>query len=142
MADDYLLAQGQAKPATDEDLIKDANGITHPNLHRRIDTDLAPNYQWLALKTAEGTVLLTSTGEPILVHVDVNSLSPVITEILTTNAGEPLTTNDGEFLTYTYHIEPDPEPRKDEYEYVLLVQGVNSYRNTKITNIDEDSEIP
>ena len=29
--------QGPAKVANEEDLIRDAQGFTHPNLHRRID---------------------------------------------------------------------------------------------------------
>lgn len=37
MFDDYRLAQGPAKPATPEDITKDEQGITNPNLHRRID---------------------------------------------------------------------------------------------------------
>lgn len=39
--DDVKLAQGPAKLATAEDLEKDAEGITKPNLHRRIDDDLS-----------------------------------------------------------------------------------------------------
>lgn len=39
MADDYLFAQGQAKPANAEDLQKDAAGITDPNLHRRFNIE-------------------------------------------------------------------------------------------------------
>lgn len=142
MADDYLLAQGQAKLATEEDLFRDASGITYPNLHRRIDTDLAPKYEWVTLKTAEGDILLTSEGNPIIVCVDMSSVAPIVTDVLTTNDGEIITTNDGDSLTYTYQTDPDPSPRKEDYEYILLVQGVNSYRNTQITNIDEDSEIP
>lgn len=33
--------QGPAKLATEEDLDRDAEGITNPNLHRRINPDLA-----------------------------------------------------------------------------------------------------
>lgn len=36
MSDDCLFAQGQAKPATPEDIQKDEEGVTDPNLHRRI----------------------------------------------------------------------------------------------------------
>lgn len=39
MADDYLFAQGQAKPANAEDLQKDAAGVTDPNLHRRFNIE-------------------------------------------------------------------------------------------------------
>lgn len=39
MADNYLFAQGQAKPANAEDLQKDAAGITDPNLHRRFNIE-------------------------------------------------------------------------------------------------------
>ena len=40
--EDIPLAQGPAKPATEEDLIRDASGITYPNLHRRIDNECTP----------------------------------------------------------------------------------------------------
>ena len=40
MADQYSFAQGPAKPATLEDLEHDREGITKPNLHRRIDPDI------------------------------------------------------------------------------------------------------
>lgn len=35
-------AQGKAVPANAEDLRKDAEGITNPNLHRRIDNEVTP----------------------------------------------------------------------------------------------------
>lgn len=35
-------AQGEAKLATEQDLEKDVNGITNPNLHRRIDNQDTP----------------------------------------------------------------------------------------------------
>lgn len=38
--DELKLAQGPAKPASAEDIEKDEEGITKPNLHRRIDEDL------------------------------------------------------------------------------------------------------
>lgn len=37
---DIPLAQGEAKLATAEDIAKDEEGITYPNLHRRIDQDM------------------------------------------------------------------------------------------------------
>ena len=40
MSEYCLFAQGYAKPATAEDLARDASGITDPNLHRRIDPEL------------------------------------------------------------------------------------------------------
>ena len=75
------LAQGPAKPATADDLVKDAEGVTYPNLHRRIDNESTP----------------LEEGE----------------------------------------VSPDT--------YSLVVQAVNSYRNTKHTVHDEESttsEIP
>lgn len=38
--DEFKLAQGPAKLATEEDIEKDEEGITKPNFHRRIDEDL------------------------------------------------------------------------------------------------------
>ena len=112
MADGYLLAQGQAKPATQEDLYKDASGVTYPNLHRRIDTDYSPRYEYRYLQTAEGDNLLTAEGDPIVVNVDMS------------------------------YIEPAPVGYESPYEYALLVQGVDSYRNTHFVDTDENSEIP
>ena len=110
--DNIKMAQGQAKPATEEDLIKDAMGITHPNLHRRIDLDYAPRYEYRLLQTAEGDNLLSAEGEPIMVCIDLSYYGPA------------------------------PEGYVPEYEYTLSVQGVNSYRNTHFISNDEDSEIP
>lgn len=36
------IAQGQATPATAEDIARDEVGITDPNLHRRIDNETTP----------------------------------------------------------------------------------------------------
>ena len=33
-----VVSQGEATPATPEDLEKDASGVTFPNLHRRYET--------------------------------------------------------------------------------------------------------
>ena len=112
MADDYILAQGEAKPATEEDLIKDAIGITHPNLHRRIDTDYSPRFEVLNLQTAEGGNLLAAEGNPISVCVDMS------------------------------YINPPPAGYESPYEYTLSVQGVNSFRTTHYSNKDESAEVP
>lgn len=40
MSDDLKfpnVPQGRSKLATEEDIVKDVNGITNPNLHRRVD---------------------------------------------------------------------------------------------------------
>lgn len=66
MADNHLLAQGQAKLATEEDLLHDASGITYPNLHRRIDPDLALIEVEAILLSAEDQYLVTAEGDAIL----------------------------------------------------------------------------
>lgn len=38
--DDLKMANGLIQPATPEDLERDAEGITKPNLHRRLDEDI------------------------------------------------------------------------------------------------------
>ena len=43
MSENYTIAQGPAKLATPEDIERDNEGITAPNLHRRIDEDLEDN---------------------------------------------------------------------------------------------------
>lgn len=63
---DYPLAQGQAKLATEEDLLHDASGITYPNLHRRIDTDLAQINADVILLSAEGQVMVNAEGTAYL----------------------------------------------------------------------------
>lgn len=62
MSDNHLLAQGQAKPATEEDLFRDASGITYPNLHRRIDTDLTQADIEVQLCSVEGDLLINTEG--------------------------------------------------------------------------------
>lgn len=66
MADNHLLAQGQAKLATEEDLLHDASGITYPNLHRRIDTDLALIEVKAILLSAEDQYLVNAEGNAML----------------------------------------------------------------------------
>lgn len=41
MIENTFYAQGEAKPATPKDIAKDRQGITNPDLHRRIDEDQA-----------------------------------------------------------------------------------------------------
>lgn len=55
MSDNYSFAQGQAKPATAEDLQKDVEGVTDPNLHRRfnVDSNLVEDY----ISTEDGFIL-------------------------------------------------------------------------------------
>ena len=47
--DETKTAQGPAKLATEEDLVKDAIGITDPNLHRRIDNEMSPGMNYSLL---------------------------------------------------------------------------------------------
>lgn len=64
--EDIPLAQGPAKPATAEDLVRDAVGITYPNLHRRIDTDLSATISEFYLTTEDGYRLTTEDGFQLL----------------------------------------------------------------------------
>ena len=59
------MAQGAAKPATTADLVKDAAGITYPNLHRRIDTDLARLREPFVLTTPDGVILTDGYGQAL-----------------------------------------------------------------------------
>ena len=59
------IAQGYAKPATLEDIAKDEAGLTYPNLHRRINTDLARLKTDYTLTTPDG-VILTTPGREVL----------------------------------------------------------------------------
>ena len=67
MAYNYLLAQGQAKLATEEDLQRDVTGITNPNLHRRIDQDLSFISEAIVLSTDNDEIIGTDTGDYIAV---------------------------------------------------------------------------
>ena len=68
--EDIPLAQGYAKPATAEDLEKDEAGLTYPNLHRRINTDLARLKTDYSLTTPEGADLTTPGGEVLTVSAE------------------------------------------------------------------------
>ena len=66
------LAQGYAQPATQEDIERDAEGITYPNLHRRIDPELdlspiTPTGDIYYLVTSNGNSIVTEDGDRILV---------------------------------------------------------------------------
>ena len=69
MADieDIKFAQGQAKLASEEDLQRDAAGITNPNLHRRIDQDLSFISEAVALGTENDEIIGTAVGDYISV---------------------------------------------------------------------------
>lgn len=58
MSENIRLAQGPAKPATIADLIKDAEGITKPNLHRRINKELGLDYEDFILLTPDNYELV------------------------------------------------------------------------------------
>ena len=68
--DNIPLAQGYAKPATDEDLVKDAAGVTYPNLHRRINTDLARLREEYSLTTPTGVELTNESGATLTVSAE------------------------------------------------------------------------
>lgn len=65
--DNIKMAQGQAKLATEEDLQRDATGITNPNLHRRIDQDLSFISENVALCTENNEIIGTSADECIVI---------------------------------------------------------------------------
>lgn len=69
--DNIKLAQGQAKLATEEDLQRDATGITNPNLHRRIDQDLSFISEAVALSTDNDEIIGTDAGDCITVPIRV-----------------------------------------------------------------------
>lgn len=71
MTDYPEFAQGPAKPATMADLIKDADGITKPNLHRRINSDLDYSLIDCDLLTEEGFILATAEDEEMISPVEV-----------------------------------------------------------------------
>ena len=65
--DNIKMAQGEAKLASEEDLQKDATGITNPNLHRRIDQDLSFISEEIALGTDNDEIIGTNDGDYITV---------------------------------------------------------------------------
>ena len=70
MSDNFpQFAQGQASPASEADLQRDASGITNPNLHRRIDNsplELTKNEYVLADEADE--ILCDEQEEELLVN--------------------------------------------------------------------------
>ena len=115
MTDIIPIAQGPAKPATAEDLQRDAVGITNPNLHRRIDdTPIEPESEEYLLVDQSDFILCNQAGEELLI----NFINPFDTSTST------LTLNN---------------------RYALCVAGVNSYRTIEHVTHDEesnDSEVP
>ena len=80
MSENYpQLAQGPAKPATPEDLERDATGITNPNLHRRIDnTPVEIYFDTYELTTEDDYVLTTQDGEVIMIDLAGNQSRRVL----------------------------------------------------------------
>jgi len=131
--DDIKLAQGQAKLATEEDLQKDAAGITNPNLHRRIDQDLS-------FITEEATILIANVeGDTLVTEDDAIILTEDNIE-LSAESGDALLGADED----TYVTIPTRVPG-GKADYTLSVSGLNSFRTTNNITHDEDSttdEIP
>jgi hypothetical protein len=116
MSENYpQLAQGPAKPATSEDLERDASGITNPNLHRRIDNSpIEITGSEYVLSDQDDYILCNQQDEELLI----NFYSP---------------------------FSPSEPTIALNSSYILNVAGVNSYRTTNtITHEEEstDSEIP
>ena len=74
--DDILLAQGPAKPATPEDIEKDEEGITKPNLHRRISPGQASKVVAEYLTTTADFVITTESDDCLTVPVSESSEYP------------------------------------------------------------------
>ena len=64
------MAQGPAVPASAEDLAHDEAGVTYPNLHRRINTDLARLKTNFNLATPEGENLAAVGGSILTVQAE------------------------------------------------------------------------
>lgn len=71
MSEQFQIAQGYAKPATAEDLVRDAEGITNPNLHRRIDPELGIATEDYLLATTDNYYLATTDGEVLVIPVQI-----------------------------------------------------------------------
>ena len=116
MINDIKLAQGPAKPATAEDLERDATGITNPNLHRRIDdTPVEIKFGAYELGTQDGYTLTTQDGDILLINYIIPGSGSAPQRLLINN------------------------------KYTLTVSGVNSYRTAERILHDEestDSEVP
>lgn len=62
-------ASGPMKPASQEDIERDHNGYTHPNLHRRIDTDniqegeLVPRSYVIGVFDTTNSIRMTQLGD-------------------------------------------------------------------------------
>lgn len=69
MSENIHLAQGPAKPATMADLIKDAEGKTYPNLHRRINDELDYSYEDCGLLTEDNFILTIPEDDELISSV-------------------------------------------------------------------------
>lgn len=131
-------AQGPAVPANEQDLAKDAFGITDPNLHRRLSNGSysppvppppPPPTGPYQIMSEDGFVILSEDGFIILsdgVDEDEETLAD-ITEVMT----DTIVDGDGDVMYPS--------------DYVVSVAGVNSFRLTKHLVHDEDSttdEVP
>jgi len=66
------LAQGPAKPANHEDIVRDESGITKPNLHRRIDEDPTQVWTNCLLMTQDDCILETQNNYDLAVDVELD----------------------------------------------------------------------
>lgn len=141
--EDLTYAQGPAKPATAEDIAKDDAGITHPNLHRRIDDEIGSNSQIFIGDGHTKSFQLIYIGtfdEIISVTINNRAVSnySVNENIITFMTAPKLDATI--IVTFTF-IQGEEKCNT----YSLLVSGVNSYRRIGYQYHDENSttsEIP
>ena len=141
-----------AKLATAEDLEKDAEGITKPNLHRRIDEDLPEGetstspiiYNQVFNGNGKKTVFNITPEEPfdsinyVTVNNDYVDNYSVNNKTITFSSAPPKNSK-----VTIYYVVQLPNVERDEHK--LLLTGTNSYRYTVQHTYDENSttsEIP
>lgn len=146
---DLSYAQGPARLASAVDISKDEDGITKPNLHRRIDNELTGD---TSMDFHEEKFIGDGTTKTFKLQNHSN-IGKVV-EVTVNNAEVEYTFNSSNKVTLTsapsadslirivyYIIIPNVSPD----QYSLFVEGLNSFRGVEHFYYDENSttsEIP
>lgn len=147
---DLSYAQGPVRPASPEDLAKDTNGLTKPNLHRRIDNELTGDTsmdfheeKFIGDGKTKTFKLQNHSNIEKVVEVTVNNAEVEYTFNSSTNKVTLTSAPSADSLIRIVYYMIIPNVSPDQYS--LFVGGLNSFRGVEHFYYDENSttsEIP
>ena len=141
---DLLMAEGPATLADAEAIQKDAVGLTHPNLHRRMDANIAGSFDQAV--SVIRLMFLDEFGTDIPTESQFDEWCSSQVPVIVPYRGLAFVNTDKNSPTYgyvyTYVLTADARILQQfDKEYALSVYDAHSYRSVTEIIHDEDSEM-